>query len=129
MCCCSSGMVDLKELSLVSGKAAWMTYLVMALLSLHIYPYKFRKSSFWCFEHVLLDIVNCNGQFSELDYKEILKLMCCRTYTVWMLMVLSLMLLYFQLLLPCLIVRVACFLIWYCVWSIQMLAAWLTATT
>lgn len=27
--CCSSGMINLKELSLVSGKAAWMAYLVI----------------------------------------------------------------------------------------------------
>jgi hypothetical protein len=37
MCICSSGMVDLKELSLVNGKAAWMAYLVMALLSIFIF--------------------------------------------------------------------------------------------
>jgi hypothetical protein len=30
-------MVDLKELSLVNGKAAWMAYLVMALLSIFIF--------------------------------------------------------------------------------------------
>lgn len=27
--CCSSGMINLKELSLISGKAAWMAYLVI----------------------------------------------------------------------------------------------------
>ncbi|KAI3791284.1 hypothetical protein L2E82_05007 [Cichorium intybus] len=31
---CSSGMIDLKELSLVSGKAAWMTYLAQDCITL-----------------------------------------------------------------------------------------------
>jgi hypothetical protein len=54
MYCCSFDMVDLKELSLIGEKD----------VHLHIYPLQIRKFFFWCFEHVLLDIVNCNGHIS-----------------------------------------------------------------
>ena len=120
MCCCSSGMINLKELSLVSGKAAWMAYLVMVFYYLHhhLYPYEFRKSSFWCLLHVLLDkLWIIMVMVSLLDDKERLKVTSCRTYTVWMPMVLSLMLLYYQLLLPSLIVRFAFFLSFGIVWA------------
>lgn len=44
--CCSSGMIDLKELSLISGKAAWMVYLVIVFA---ILPF----SSAWVLARIL----------------------------------------------------------------------------
>lgn len=43
--CCSSNMINLKDLSLVSGKAAWMAYLVIVFIK-------------WFFISFILDISN-----------------------------------------------------------------------
>lgn len=106
---CSSGMIDLKELSLVSGKAAWMAYLVsiyidciyqMSLIN-HRKMHSTRSLELWCWVPYLCLLWLCSYQ--SIEYIMLSSLLY-RMSIVWMLMVLFLMLLYFLQLLPYLIV-------------------------